>query len=267
MKIRLNWYDKIRNFLWNGRKAKISLEMLQKRKDHGGLGLINIKSKQKAIRISWIFMVEKDPVIRKWMYQSLDVQIDKLLWKCNLHAKHVRDLFENSYWAETLKIWCTVNYNEPQSGTEIKEEILWYNSNILVGGKPIIWYKWVEKNIVTIRDILDENDNFWKADTLGVNWLEWMQLTHAIPQVWMSIIKDKEMLGEPHTKLYDELASKSKVTLLVYNKIISDEKMVLKYAHRWCEAKLSVNYEDYLGYFNKIYKCTKIVKYTNFQYR
>ena len=35
----------INNFLWNGKKAKISLSMLQKNKDDGGAGLVDFTQK------------------------------------------------------------------------------------------------------------------------------------------------------------------------------------------------------------------------------
>ena len=40
----------VREFLWNGRKPKISLHTLQHTKEQGGLCLINIKAKQNTLR-------------------------------------------------------------------------------------------------------------------------------------------------------------------------------------------------------------------------
>ena len=43
----------IREFLWNGKKAKIAYAILQNPKDQGGLNLVNLKNKDRALKVSW----------------------------------------------------------------------------------------------------------------------------------------------------------------------------------------------------------------------
>ena len=38
----------------------------------------------------------------------------------------------------------------------ILNEVIWYNSNITQGGKPLFLKEWLEAGILTIRDIVDE---------------------------------------------------------------------------------------------------------------
>ena len=40
----------IRDFLWNGKKAKLALKILQNPKKEGGLNLVNFTLKEKALK-------------------------------------------------------------------------------------------------------------------------------------------------------------------------------------------------------------------------
>ena len=45
----------LRDFIWSGKRAKIALETLKKDRRDGGLRLVDLRAKQAAIKISWIF--------------------------------------------------------------------------------------------------------------------------------------------------------------------------------------------------------------------
>ena len=46
------------------------------------------------------------------------------------------------------------------SVNEIKEEILWNDRYIKIGGKTVFCKAWVSKGILRIKDILNAHDNF-----------------------------------------------------------------------------------------------------------
>ena len=53
---------------------------------------------------------------------------------------------------------------DPKESNSILEEPIQYNSNFKIGNRVIILREWTENNIVTIRDLLDEE---------GINFLDY----------------------------------------------------------------------------------------------
>ena len=47
-------------FIWNGARLKIPLHMLQAKKEHGGLNLVNLKKRDMRMKITWIQALERE---------------------------------------------------------------------------------------------------------------------------------------------------------------------------------------------------------------
>ena len=74
----------IREFIWKGKKPKIALATLQNLKHQGGLKLVNLLAKQDTIKISWIFKLESDSLLRECAYNTLAPKLRQLIWRFNL---------------------------------------------------------------------------------------------------------------------------------------------------------------------------------------
>ena len=55
----------IEDFVWKGKRPKITLETLKLNKEDGGLGLVDIKTKHRALICNWIKHCE-DPIVKKF---------------------------------------------------------------------------------------------------------------------------------------------------------------------------------------------------------
>ena len=121
-----------------------------------------------------------------------------------------------------------------------------------------------------VKDIWDENKNEFKTATqLGVPWWELAALKSAISEEWKYFLHNKEA-GRPGKveKPYHVLFKSNNVTRQAYNTLIYDKFAVHKYYLRWLDRGLTeLNYEDYVSYFGRLYYCTKMTKYRDFQYR
>ena len=53
----------IKDFIWNGKRAKIKPEILQTNKDNGGLGLIDLTAQQKVLKTQWMYCITRYPFI------------------------------------------------------------------------------------------------------------------------------------------------------------------------------------------------------------
>ena len=244
----------IRNFLWSGRRPKISYMLLQKRKCDGGLKLVNLKAKQKAIKISWLFK-DNDNCIRSCMYEALDKNLGELIWRCNLNKKHVKLLFAKSFWAEVLEAWSEINFSDECSKKcEIKNQIIWYNSMLLSNNKPIFWKHWWEKGIITVSDLLDDRDNFKTAQDLNVNWLELNIVLASMPSDWKNVLFSNQE-GVCEASLFEKFSKIKTTSKYAYNLLIADKEFVLKYCQRWEDVEnVMINKENYYKAFQNLYR-------------
>ena len=93
----------------------------------------------------------------------------------------------------------------PLSVDEIKEEILWNDRYIKIGGKTVFCKAWVSKGILRIKDILNAHDNFLSfqelKDTFHIRgtFLDYGGLLAAIPKDWKNAILhgNQEHTNEP----------------------------------------------------------------------
>ena len=74
--------DMFNKFLWHGKKPKISLQILQKKKEDGGLGLVDIRAKHKSLLFNWILDTMHYPKIQNLAKYFLGPYIqDERIWQ------------------------------------------------------------------------------------------------------------------------------------------------------------------------------------------
>ena len=112
-----------------------------------------------------------------------------------------------NFWVQVLYSWSLINYRDPENREEVLEQIIWMNSNILIGGKPIIWKTWLDRDIVLLRDIYDQNGVV--RDDLGCNWLELRSVLQCIPESWKFLLSAEGDERTPRISLYNELSKNS----------------------------------------------------------
>ena len=75
-------------------------------------------------------------------------------------------------------------------------EPLWFNNNIKIKKKSIVWHHWIKKGDLYIKDVLEVtnkeimNINQFKNKYNLTNFLEILQIEKAIPFVWRQYIKN-----------------------------------------------------------------------------
>ena len=257
-----------REYLWSGKKAKLSLETLQKSKKDGGLRLVNLRAKQDATKISWIFRLDDDPFLAKCAWTELKCGcINSLIWKCNLSKIDcVKCLDDKNFWVQILKAWCKINFERPANTIQVRDSILWYNSLIKIGDRPVIWEHWISKDILCVSDLL--NGCSWKsAHELNVGWLEYESLKAAIPDDWKKMILEN-VEGPVKKSLFDQLyLSKNTRNRKIYDLLISDPDHLDKYSTRWRDDGIAIDTSMIKKGLSNLWACTKITKYRDFQYR
>ena len=127
----------INNYLWKNRKPKIPLKVLQLPVTDGGLGLIDIRKKDIAMKVQWVKRMIKEDNIKDLALELLPC-IGSDIWKCNLNEKDADDVIHTeSIWKQVLKCWTKLNYKKQMINAEdCMSQFLWYNSHIRKNNKP-----------------------------------------------------------------------------------------------------------------------------------
>ena len=221
----------IQDYLWKGRRPKISWYTLTRKMEQGGLRLIDIEAKYKAILISWVHRLSDNATLSMIVYDNLCPVIREKIWQCNLSKKDaMRQFTGENYWSRVLHTWCILNYCEPECADEVLDQIIWCNSYIRIEDRPVFWKQFFDKGIVYIRDIMDKDSEIIIPN--GVNWWDATRLFSAILQEWRKLVREHTQ-GEPKTKLIEKLQNINQPTRYIYDLLIDDENHLFKYVERW----------------------------------
>ena len=105
--------------------------------------------------------------------------------------RDIERVFEvKNFWIDVLKIWNRFSDDKPVFELQVKEQLIWYNSNILKEGRPCIIQSWYEAGIKKIGDLVQENGQFYSVTQienkykLKTQFLDLLGLIQAIPLHW-----------------------------------------------------------------------------------
>lgn len=170
--------------------------------------------------------------------------------------------------------WLHFQYYPPDRSNEILSQILWLNSNILIKGKPFIWWTFINKGIIFLNDLVDLNGRFYHFKTLCdifgklCSLHQYNQLLAAIPINWKQKIirnKGKLFVCRPQIREYKWL-KKRNINKIVYNSILYNRDLCA-IPHKFCNF-----WEEHFdtpipwsNVFNSIYSTTVDSKLRMFQ--
>ena len=122
---------KFNNIAWNGRKPKMKLENAALPQTQGGLGMIDVVSRVKALKINLIQRACNTIYLTLWqahLFSKFNIPFDLLIRanipKQTLHLFLVSPL--PSFWLDTLNIWFDFHYEDCKStlsDSELEEVI------------------------------------------------------------------------------------------------------------------------------------------------
>ena len=231
----------VHQFLWKNKKAKISLQQLKAPIDKGGLKLTDIRSKNAAIKIAWVFCT--DPFALAQLERLLPIALGTYFWDCDLNetdcAKYMNTRNLNPFWSSVVQHW--FQFKKVTNYQPFLDTIIWFNSYICINNGIVNYTKAIDKGIIFLNDILNEYGQLLEYHVIcqkypnAMNWLEYNSL-------------------------------RAKIVSYVYNHIITKNCAINgSYAH--FVQNFHIDIEQYEKAFVNINKVTNIVKYRDFQYR
>ena len=68
----------------------------------------------------------------------------QFIWQCNLKYSDVHEIIKtDSFWHDVLLASCKCNFYDPEP-SDIKHQIIWYNSHIKMDNKVVMWDRVVQ---------------------------------------------------------------------------------------------------------------------------
>lgn len=178
----------ISKYLGNGKRLRIPLKMLQAPRDLGGLQLVDLFSRQMALKAQWVVTVRDNTMWADIAYEYLDKHLKQKIWQCNIHVNDVDSIIPTaSFWRQVLYAWCLYNFSLPNTSPLIRGEIIWFNSNIKVGGKVLRNINAWQNGLIYIADLCGPDGLFLSYRQLVqkfgplLSWYEHIQIVSAIP--------------------------------------------------------------------------------------
>ena len=160
----------IYNFLWD-KNERIKRKTLIGPKYMGGMGMIDIESKDKALKAGWLKRIHtKNP-----NSDFLNMRLSKKGIDCDYLVKSSCtqvDIIQNSlnipsFWA---KVFAYANecksfkQNTVISDSEFLSEPIWFNKRLMLSNKPVFISNWTKSGILYVKDLyingifINEND-------------------------------------------------------------------------------------------------------------
>ena len=265
-----------RQFIWKGGKSKIAYNILQNPKEEGGLNLVNLSKKDISLKATWPKILASEEDYAQVVFNQMRCGIIKEdIWRCNLLPQDVQLLkIKNSFWQDVLKSWNNFNC---LSNFRVENQLIWYNSHIRIGGKPIYWKDAYQKGLRYVYQLF-HNGQFKLAETVkaefGISKMRFNSIKASIPVEWKKFFMNMEvgqyMPIPPHN--YDNCINNvmGNVSKKVYRHIQDDVLLVHNKYLKWIQ-DLGTNFCEGLCDYGKehmiIYSVTNIPKYRSFQYR
>ena len=139
------------------------------------------------------------------------------------------------------RIHSHVNLQEESSIADIQNIIIWNNSRILIGGKPIFYKPLFQTQIISIKHLLDENNTFLSFDELkqkasiNIPFTLYYGLITSIPPEWKKLLRNQNNCSPTAiptlAPLHDPPSTRTAYSFLL-NKAISpptSEKRILNF--------------------------------------
>ena len=265
----------IRNFIWNGKKAKITLSILQNSKEQGGLGLVNLRNKEKALKATWPLILYKEPQYASLVYKIMRLaHVSEDIWRCHISPGDVLKLrISNQFWKDVLLSWSEYNYF---TNYDIASQLIWYNSEIKVGGKVIAWKDSIEKGLKYVHQLFEEQ-SFKSQEVIkqefGLNSIRYNSLISAIPRHYKEHFFENSkyayLPSRPHN--YDTAVLIGKgFSKVVYHRMTGDITLLHNKFLKWTQdlgVDIAPSLKHYAERLKDVFSITNIAKLRSFQYR
>ena len=181
----------ILEYIWEGKPHRLRYEKLIQNYDKGGLKLVDLKTKNTALKARWPVKFQESQI--PCVYGFFPIS-DHRIWLCNIEEKHIKRLKLDSVLMQDIWLaWLKIYFHIPETEEEIANQMLWGNSLILRAGMPIFNKKLVNSNIEFMDNLVDGKgfrsfEDFTNIERQEVDIMLLNSVKSAIPNMWKKIL-------------------------------------------------------------------------------
>ena len=210
--------SEIVKFLWNGSKPKISYEMMVASKESGGAGLCDLSIKDMALKATWVQILKNEPKLQNIVYSNMNIEIGQLFWSCKLQEKDIRELGFDPFWTQVCTAWFLLK--SYLCSDRANKEIIWYNSEIRVRDKPVMWMDVYQRGLIYVHQLYENKRIISAKEAHDKYGLDIMRLNSFLSATPVPIMKNAlNFQGDVNigTDWYEVLTSKANLAKFAYD--------------------------------------------------
>ena len=135
--------------------------------------MLDFEIMDKALKIAWIKrLAVHDDAPWKLIQEFEGTEYGGLsfLIECQYDVKHLSLDNLPPFYQTLLKYWQEYNLDKLSDNSDIQNKIIWNNSRILVGGKPIFYKPLFQTQIISITHLFNENNTFLSFNEHTLLW-------------------------------------------------------------------------------------------------
>ena len=271
------------DFLWDGKKTKISRKVIQSNISMGGLKMPDIYLKAKAFKIMWLKRALMNSS-KTWV-KVIDTFLHEIKFVDLIHPNMAIDKTILSklpkFYADIVTDWSCFAKHHIESACDVKMQSLWLNEHITIDKKVIFWKWWYKNGISRVSDLLTEDGAFMSQQELSTNYgmkisfLEALQIRQSLPHKWRKLLQMEPgnnntpnrimIFDTDHKQNIDFLSLTSKD---VYWTLFKQENKAVKPAciNKW-EDIFNFSDKEWCDIFSMPFKACKETRLQTFQYK
>ena len=259
-------------FLWNNAKPKIAYDTLIQPKGDGGGGLIDLGVKNKALKLSWISILNDEPDLSNVVYANFAPVLKEKIWKCSLTKADIKLIIDDPFWKEVLEAWSTFKVQADQI-TKYDTQLIWFNSAIRVSNMPVLWERPFKKGLLYVGQLYRNGELISKEvarNEFDLSVLSLNAIASALPKEMRQYARKKsstDTFVAPVIDFVSVMRKRKDLSSFAY-KFLIKPKTQCSLISRWSkELNKEVQYDQLSRCFREVFLTTNIPKYRSFQFR
>ncbi len=105
------------------------------------------------------------------------------------------------FYKDIHNLWMFNFHKEPSKIQDVIQESIWLNRHIICSNSTLNWKLWIDKDIITIGDLLDKDGLFLSHQqisrkyNMSCNFLQTLQIRQSVPYNWRKIISSSSCIN------------------------------------------------------------------------
>ena len=200
-------------FLWHGKGEKVKRSSLMKDPLNGGVGMIDVVSYMKALKITWISRyIKKEGVWKAVVSKVLGGKAE--FWQKGQTALRRQAVgMKNEFWKEVLLALADLRGAYELNVDEMSASPIFYSE--ITKFKSTYIGEWYGKGLRTLNDLLNSDGSLMNLAELkqlyGIQatFLDYMTLINSLPAKWMEARERRKLNGPTMDPVITFVGSKS----------------------------------------------------------